>query len=88
MREVYRSKISQSPTSRLLFPKAAKSLDAKNSEIAMKDRRIQELEKQVEILQAKKKKKVTAEDPNGKFVSVAEVARVSRLAQGPRPRYY
>ena len=64
---------TRSPHTRRVFWKVGMALDKRNTELALKDREIANLRARVEQLQRPKRRKVR-QDPNKRFVSVAEIA--------------
>ena len=64
---------TRSPHTRRVFWKVGMALDKRNTELALKDREIASLRARVEQLQRPKRRKVR-QDPNERFVSVAEIA--------------
>lgn len=63
--------IGRSPHTRSRFNKAAKAYDNQNTEIAFRDRRIEELETRIERLQPKKRRAIP--NPNRRFQDLAEI---------------
>ena len=69
-----RDHIGKSPTKRLLARKLAKAVDTKNTEVALKDRKILTLEEEVLRARPGKRRKVHL-DPNTKFATIEDVIR-------------
>ncbi|RFU31689.1 hypothetical protein B7463_g4628, partial [Scytalidium lignicola] len=61
-------------TTRLLLRKVSKALDDKNMVLALKNRRIEELELQLEAIRPSKRLRVP-ENPNSKFVKIPEIMK-------------
>jgi len=64
---------TRSPHTRQVFWKVGIALDKRNMELALKDREIASLRARLEQLQQRKRRKIL-QDPNERFISLAEVA--------------
>ena len=62
-------------TMRLLFQKVANGLDNRNTKLAEAEMKIQQLERRIELMQPKKRRKVK-ESANEKFVRIIDVMAV------------
>ena len=68
-------------TNKLLFRKITKAFDEKDSLLATAERRVDQLERQLEAVRPKKRKKVRT-SPNSKFVNIEAIQQAQNEANG------
>ena len=72
---------TDSSTNKLLFRKITKAFDEKDSLLAATEQRVNQLEKQLEAAQPKKRKRVRT-SPNSKFVNIEAIRKAQNEANG------